>query len=345
GEGLPACPSTPGTATSPIPPLPEQSPPKNEAAESEPARAEPAATPLPSAEPVATPVPSLEPSPGALSWALLLVWLERNLQPPSPLGSLRHRLPLSVPWRDVGSSVTPVRTVDTGTSITPVPTVAVGTSVTPVPTVDTGTVMTPREPQERSPGTSAAAHAKDSATETDSLLSYCSREQLRSLSRAELEGRLESTLIIIEVLVLQLRNWQESQRSLPTVGPAKQRDAPAQTDITWSQGEEQIYHGLYLELHRKTQALQRQRGAEQELAQELAQATEAMDAWARQGLQLCSLAERALQSLQEDQGALAQEREQVKALVSRCVAVLQSVPGKLRSCLQERDEAQQRADE
>ncbi|XP_032057046.1 sperm-associated antigen 5 [Aythya fuligula] len=215
---------------------------------------------------------------------------------------------------DTGTSITPVPTMAVGTSITPVPTVAVGTSVTPVSTVDTGTVMTPREPQDRSPGTSAVAHAKDSATETDSLLSYCPREQLRSLSRAELEGRLENTLIIIEVLVLQLRNWQESQRSLPTVGPAKQRDAPAQTDITWSQGEEQIYHGLYLELHRRTQALQRQRGAEQELAQELAQATEAM-------------------------------REQVKALVSRCVAMLQSVPGKLRSCLQERDEAQQRADE
>ncbi|XP_068511752.1 sperm-associated antigen 5 isoform X2 [Anas acuta] len=361
GEALPACPSTPGTATSPIPPLPEQSPPQNEAAELEPARAEPAATPLPSSEP----------SPGALSWALLLVWLERNLQPPSPLDSLWHRLPLSVPWRDVGTgvtpvgtgvtpmgtSVTPVRTVAVGTSITPVPTVAVGTSVTPlptvavgtsvtpVPTVDTGTVMTPRDPQDRSPGTSAVAHAKDSATETDSLLSYCPREQLRSLSRTELEGRLENALIIIEVLVLQLRSWQESQRSLPSVGPAKQRDAPAQTDITWSQGEEQIYHGLYLELHRKSQALQRQRGTEQELAQELAHATEAMDTWARQGLQLHSLTERALRSLQEDQGALAQEKEQVKALVSRCVAVLQSVPGKLRSCLQERDEAQQRADE
>lgn len=88
---------------------------------------------------------------------MLLVWLERNLRPPSPLESLRHRLPLSVPWRDVGTSITPVRTV--------------GTSVTPVPTVDTGTVMTPREPQDRSPGTCPAAHAKDSATETDSLLS------------------------------------------------------------------------------------------------------------------------------------------------------------------------------
>uniref|UniRef100_A0A493TV77 Sperm associated antigen 5 n=1 Tax=Anas platyrhynchos platyrhynchos TaxID=8840 RepID=A0A493TV77_ANAPP len=44
-------------------------------------------------------------------------------------------------------------------------------------------------------------------------------------------------------------------------------------------------------------------------------------------------------------GCFLLQKEQVKALVSRCVAVLQSVPDKLQSCLQERDEAQQRADE
>ncbi|XP_035199324.1 sperm-associated antigen 5 [Oxyura jamaicensis] len=294
---------------------------------------------------------------GGISWALPLVWLERSLHASSLLESLRHSLPLAVPRRDIGTSVTPVPTVATGTSITPVPTkatgtsvtpmpaVATGTSVTPVPTMAIGTVMTPRECQDRSTGTSTVARAKDSAAETDSLLWHCPREQLRSLPRAELEGRLESTLIIIEVLSLQLRDWQESQRPLPAVGPAEQRDAHTQTDVTRPQGEEQIYHSLYVELQRKTQALQRQRGAEQDLARELARAAEATDAWAGQGLLLQSLAEGALQSLRDDRGALAQEREQVRALVSRCVAMLHSVPGKLRSCLQERDEAQQRADE
>ncbi|XP_035417099.2 sperm-associated antigen 5 [Cygnus atratus] len=345
GTGLPNCPSTPGTATPPTPALPEQSPPQNEAAELEPAGSEPVATPIPSAEPAAAPVPASEPSPGAISWALPLVWLERSLHASSLLESLRHSLPLSVPRRDVGTSVTPVPTMATGTSVTPVPTMATGTSVTPVSTAATGTVMTPRERQDRSTGTAAPARAKDSAAETDSLLWHCPREQLRSLPRAELEGRLESTLIIIEALSLQLRGWQESQRPLPAVGPAEQREAHTQTDVTRPRGEEQIYHGLYVELRRKTQALQRQRGAEQDLARELARAAEAMDAWAGQGLLLRSLTEGALQSLRDDRGALAQEREQVRALVSRCAAALQNVPGKLRSCLRERDEAQQRADE
>lgn len=39
------------------------------------------------------------------------------------------------------------------------------------------------------------------------------------------------------------------------------------------------------------------------------------------------------------------QRLQVRAMVSRCEAVLHSVPAKLQSCLQERDAAQQRADE
>ena len=56
------------------------------------------------------------------------------------------------------------------------------------------------------------------------------------LPRAELEGRLESTLIIIEALSLQLRDWQDCQRPLPAVGPAGQRDAHTQTDVTRPQG-------------------------------------------------------------------------------------------------------------
>ena len=39
------------------------------------------------------------------------------------------------------------------------------------------------------------------------------------------------------------------------------------------------------------------------------------------------------------------QREQTRALVSRCRAVLESVPGKLRSCLEERDTMRQQADE
>ncbi|NWS62091.1 SPAG5 protein, partial [Chunga burmeisteri] len=347
------CEGTPEGAESPAPaPCPEQGPPRfppTEAGRSEPAMSETTVTPIPSPEVAA----------GAVSWVLPLVWLEKSLNASSLLDSLRHSLPLPTPRQDagtsvtpvptavVGTSVTPVPTAVVGTSVTPVPTAVVGTSITPVPTAVVGTFMTPRDLQERSMNTSAGGPpcATDSAAETDSLLWHCPREQLKSLPRAELEGRLESTLIIIEALSLQLRDWQESQRPLPGVGPAEQRDALTQTDVTHPKGEEEIYRNLYLELRRKTEALQRQRGAEQDLQQELELAAVGTNAWSRQYLLFRGIADAAFQSLQDEQRDLAQEQEQARALVSRCRAVLESVPGKLRSCLEERDAMKQRADE
>ncbi|XP_074778850.1 sperm-associated antigen 5 [Athene noctua] len=330
------CQGTPEGSESPAPAPPEQGPSglsPIEASSSETAGLEAATTPIASPE-VAS---------AAISWVLPLVWLEKNLSASSLLESLRHSLPLPVPTAVAGTSVTPVPTAVAGTSVTPVPTAVAGTSVTPVPTavagtsvtpvptavagtsitpvpttvastsitpvstVVAGTFMTPQDLRERSMNTSAGIPrcAKDSAAETDSLLWHCSREQLKSLPRAELEGRLESTLIIIEALSLQLRDWQESQCLLPRVGPAEQRDALTQTDVTHPKGS----------------------------------------AWSRQCLLFRSLVDAAFQRLQDEQGVLAQEREQARALVSRCQAVLEKVPSKLQSCLEERDAMRQRADE
>ncbi|XP_074746410.1 sperm-associated antigen 5 [Strix uralensis] len=358
------CQGTPEGAESPAPAPPEQGPPGLSPIEA--SRSETAGL-----ETATTPIPSPEVAPGAISWVLPLVWLEKTLNASSLLESLRHSLPLPVPTAVAGTSVTPVPTAVAGTSVTPVPTAVAGTSVTPVSTavastsitpvstvvastsitpVSTavaGTFMTPQDLRERSMNTSAGSPrcAKDSAAETDSLLWHCSREQLKSLPRAELEGRLESTLIIIEALSLQLRDWQESQHLLPRVGPAEQRDALTQTDVTHPRGEEEIYHNLYLELRRKMEVLQRQRGAEQDLQRELGLAAAGMSAWSRQCLLFRSLVDAAFQRLQDEQGVLAQEREQARALVFRCQAVLEKVPGKLRSCLEERDAMRQRADE
>ncbi|NWW56274.1 SPAG5 protein, partial [Ifrita kowaldi] len=311
---------------------------------------------------------------GAVSWMLPLVWLEKTLNTSFLVESLRHSLPLRKPQQDASSSVTPVPTaaaststtplptVVTGTSVTPittpVPTTAIGTSMTPVPTMATGTsmtpvlsmatstFMTPRDVWERSMNTSRGSLpcAKDSAAETDSLLWHCPREQLKTLPRAELEGRLESTLIIIEALSLQLRDWQESQRLRPGVGPAKQRDALTQTDITHPEGVgEGIYRQLCLELCRITEAVQWQWGAERDL--ELDAVGTVVITWSNQCPLFRGLADAAFRSLQDEQGALAQEEEQERALVSQCQAVPESVPSKLQSCLEERDAIRQRVDE
>ncbi|NXB36233.1 SPAG5 protein, partial [Eulacestoma nigropectus] len=254
-----------------------------------------------------------------------------------------------VPTAVAGTSTTPVPTTAIGTSMTPVPTMATGTSMTPVLSMATGTFMTPRDVWERSMNTSRGSLpcAKDSAAETDSLLWHCPREQLKTLPRAELEGRLESTLIIIEALSLQLRDWQESQRLQPGVGPAKRRDALTQTDITHPEGvREEIYGQLCLELRRKTEAVQWRRGAERDLQRELELGAAGMAAstWSRQCPLFRGLADAAFRSLQDEQGALAQE-EQERALVSQCQAVPKSVPSKLQSCLEERDAIRQRVDE
>ncbi|XP_062448805.1 sperm-associated antigen 5 [Rhea pennata] len=275
-SSLAPCKGTSRGAASPAPSPPGQAPPEPSPTKVE--ELEPAGP-----EPAATLVPSPELALSAVSWMMPLAWLEKSLNSSSLLESLRQSLPLPVLQQDAG------------------------TSITPVPTVATGTFMTPRDLLERSINTSAdgPARAKDSAAETDCLLWHCPREQLKSLPRAELEGRLESTLIIIEALSLQLRGWQESRRPLPGVGPAEQRDAFAQTDVTHPEGS----------------------------------------AWAEQCLLFRGLADAALGSLRDDRGALAREREQLRSVAARCKAVLQSVPGKLRSCLEERDAAGRRADE
>ncbi|NXB01032.1 SPAG5 protein, partial [Cnemophilus loriae] len=351
------CQGTPEGAESPAPVPPEQSPPGLPPIEA--SGLEPAGS-----EATVTPVTSPESTLGAVSWMLPLVWLEKTLNTSFLVESLRHSLPLRKPQQDASSSITPVPTavastsmtpvlaVATGTSTTPVPTMVTGTSITPVMTpvlsTATGTFMTPRDVWERSVNTSRGSLpcAKDSTAETDSLLWHCPREQLKTLPRAELEGRLESTLIIIEALSLQLRDWQESQRLRPGVGPAKQTDALTQTDITPPEGvREEIYRQLDLELRRKTEAVQWQRGAQRDLQLELGAVGTVASTWSSQCLLFRGLADAAFRSLQDEQGALTQEREQERALVSQCQAVPESVPSKMQTCLEERDAIRQRVDE
>ncbi|NXF84326.1 SPAG5 protein, partial [Sclerurus mexicanus] len=335
------CQGTPEGAKSPAPACPGQSPPGLPPIEA--SGLEPAGS-----EAIITPVTSPELALGAMSWMLPPVCLKKTLSAPSLLESPRHSLSLHTSWQDGSSSVTPVPTVATGTSMTPVPTMAAGTSMAPALSADIGTFMTPRDLWKQSINTSGRGLpcAKDSTTETDSLLWHCSREQLKTLPRAELERWLESTLIIIEAVVSQLRGWQESQCLRPGVGPAEKRDVLTQTDVTCPEGvREEIYRRLYLEHQRKMKALQRQEGAEQDLQRELELAAENMGAWSGQCLIVQGLVDAARQRLQDEQGALAQTREQVRALMSQCKAVLERVPSKLQSHIEEQDALRQQVDE
>ncbi|NWR98676.1 SPAG5 protein, partial [Motacilla alba] len=338
------CQGTPEGAEFPTPVPPEHSPPGLPPIEA--SGLEPAGS-----ETTVTPVTSPESTLGAVSWTLPLVWLEKTLNTSFLVESLRHSLPLRKLQQDASSSVTPVTTTVASTSTTPVPTVVTGTSMTPVstvvagisttpmPTMVTGTSTTPMPTVwERSTNTSRGSLpcAKDSTAETDSLLWHCPREQLKTLPRAELEGRLESTLIIIEALSLQLRDWQESQRPQPGVGPAKQRDALTQTDTTHPEGVRVLSEAM------PPCSLQPRCPAVRPVSLSLPQKEAA---WSSQSLLFQGLADAAFRSLQDEQGALTQEREQERTLVSQCQAVPESAPSKVQSCLEERDAIRQRVDE
>ncbi|NXU35932.1 SPAG5 protein, partial [Drymodes brunneopygia] len=340
------CQGTPEGAQSPAPVPPEQSPPGLPPIEA--SGLEPAGS-----EATVTPVTSPESTLGAVSWMLPLVWLEKTLNTSFLVESLWHSLPLRKPQQDASSNVTPVPTVVTGTSVTPVPTVVTGTSttpvstvvtgtsVTPVPTVVTGTSTTPVSTMwERSMNTSRGSLpcAKDSAAETDSLLWHCPREQLKTLPRAELEGRLESTLIIIEALSLQLRDWQESQRLRPGVGPAKQRDALTQTDITHPEGVKDLSEGLAGAAFR---SLQDKQGA---FTQEVSSHTSLCFPFPSPGFWESCWYTQQLYLVPHGAVPLPQQ-EQERTLVSQGQAVPEGVPSKVQSCLEEQDTIRQRVDE
>ncbi|NWU42245.1 SPAG5 protein, partial [Hylia prasina] len=341
------CQGTPEGDEFPVPVPPEQSPPDLPPIET--SGLEPAGS-----EATVIPVTSPESTLGAVSWTLPLVWLEKTLNTSFLMESLRHSLPLRKPQQDASSSVTPVLTAVASTSMTPVttpvPTTAIGTSVTPVLTMATGTsmtpvlsmatgtFMTPRDVWERSTNTSRGSLpcAKDSAAETDSLLWHCSREQLKTLPRAELEGRLESTLIIIEALSLQLRDWQESQRLRPGVGPAKQRDALTQTDTTHPEGSSQslLFQGLVDAAFR---SLQDEQGT---LLQEVSVPLLPLSPWV-----LGDLLAHTAAVPGASRCCRLPQREQERILVSQSQGVLESVPSKVQSCLEERDAIRQQVDE
>ncbi|NXR53700.1 SPAG5 protein, partial [Hippolais icterina] len=343
------CQGTPEEAQFPAPVPLEQSPPGLPPIETR--GLEPAGS-----EPTVIPVTSPESTLGAVSWMLPLVWLEKTLNSSFLVESLRHSLPLRKPQQDASSSVTsvptavaststtPLSTVVTGTSTTPVPTVVTGTSVTPVPTVVTGTSVTPVPTAVA--GTSTTPVPTMVTGTSPVFVPSCPREQLKTLPRAELEGRLESTLIIIEALSLQLRDWQESQRPRPGVGPAKQRDALTQTDTTHPEGVRALSqamppcpHSLATQGTLMCPVLPVP-AAIIPVSLSLPQST-----WSSQSLLFRGLADAAFQSLQDEQGALVQAQEQERTLVSQCQAVLERVPSKVQSCLEQQDDIRQRVDE
>ncbi|KAF6299778.1 sperm associated antigen 5 [Rhinolophus ferrumequinum] len=232
-------------------------------------------------------------------WMSPLTWLEKGVNTSVMLENLRQSLSLPSVLRDA----------TTGT--------------TPLSTCSVGTWLTPPAPQEKSSNTSQAGleGTKDGTSGREHLL-WGHPPDLTALSRHDLEDNLMNSLVILEVLSCQLRNWKSQ---LTTPHPEVQ-DSSTQIDSS--------PNGI----SKKAQYLQES----QEIGQALQQARNVMQSWALVSKELISLLHLSLLHLEEDKTTVSQESRRAETLVSCCFDVLKKLRARLQSLKAEREEAKLR---
>ncbi|KAG9275751.1 sperm-associated antigen 5 isoform X2 [Astyanax mexicanus] len=217
--------------------------------------------------------------------------------------------------------------------------VAVGT--TPVGRHSAAAWTTPVQRAERSVNTSALVEVvkqtevSDASTSTDPLLWSVSSSSLQALSRAELEQKMFSTLIMVEVLSQQLSSTQT-----PTSGtgpaPSQLRDRHAQTELT-QLSQTGPYRELYVSALDRISALEEDQNTLQSLHLAIQQMRSTMTS-------VKTDTEEALISLRQVEGIVTEDQEvlykqvgEMKALYARCMGTVRKMAEKCRACLQERD--------
>ncbi|XP_007935564.1 sperm-associated antigen 5 [Orycteropus afer afer] len=229
-------------------------------------------------------------------WMSPLAWLEKGVNTSVMLENLCQSLSLPSVLRDA----------------------TIGTS--PFSTYSVGTWLTPPAVQEKSTNTSqkGLVGTKDSTSETEHLM-WGHPPDLTALSRHDLEENLLSSLVILEVLSRQLRDWK-SQLAVPYPGA---QDNSTQTNDSPSGITE------------KPQQLQNC----QEIGQTLQQARSVMQSWVLVSKEVISLIQLSLLHLEEDKTAVSQESQRAEALVSCCFDILKKSRTKVKSLKAEREEA------
>ncbi|XP_073523971.1 sperm-associated antigen 5 isoform X6 [Phyllobates terribilis] len=206
-----------------------------------------------------------------------------------------------------------------------------GTVMTPVLTTEGATWTTPIMLLNKSMNTSGDfmlernKSAKDKSSETDSVLWNFSREALRNASRDELMGRLEGTLIVVEVLSQQLQGWQQTQVSSK---PSEQRECSTQTCVTYTSTEEQHYHHMYLKTLSILRSVQHTREQEEALHQHLRDANEALTLHKTEASSIIEFAKRLYENTQKDRADLQRKRsynEELAEFVNRAQFVCSEI--------------------
>ncbi|XP_032070914.1 sperm-associated antigen 5 isoform X2 [Thamnophis elegans] len=238
-------------------------------------------------------------------------------------------------WQGMGSNP-PCLTCAQGTSVTPVSVASAAAWTSQLSLREAGVNTSPAE----------KATTNENTAQTDSLLWHCSRDQLSLLSRAELEGRLESTLIIMEALSYQIRAAHELRPSAAPVGPAEQREAATQTPSAMSsEAEERLYRGLYVAGRLRFRSLKGCQEKLQGLGRWLEGANEEMRAWSSDSRQLLATVDASFQHLQDGRRSLCQQKAmgrllaQSKAQVQQWGQKQEAMTRELEAALEAKDAA------
>ncbi|KAE8622201.1 hypothetical protein XENTR_v10005142 [Xenopus tropicalis] len=209
----------------------------------------------------------------------------------------------------------------------------VGTCSTPTSTSNTSTWTTPIMLLNKSLNTSwdfekGRSSPRDNASETDSLLWNFSRESFNKASREELMDRLESTLIVVEVLSRQLQGWQQNR-----IGsrPSEQRDSATQTCVTYTSTEEQYYHNLYVETMERLQNMQRCNDVEKKLQEILKRSVDVLISNKTQSMSLIEFAENMQDKTQEDKADISRKMCQARSLIADHMTLLNKMNKKMQA--------------
>ncbi|XP_037348757.1 sperm-associated antigen 5 isoform X2 [Talpa occidentalis] len=228
-------------------------------------------------------------------WMSPLAWLEKSVNTSTMLENLRQSLSLPSVLRDA----------------------AIGT--TPFSTCSVGTWFTPPPPCEKSSDTSqtGVVDTKNSTSETERFL-LGHPPDLTTLSRRDLEDNLLNSLVVLEVLSHQLRDWKSQ-----LTGPHPEvQDNSTQTDTSPSG------------ISKKPRHLWKN----QEIGQALQQARNIMQSWVLVSKEVISLLHLSMLHLEEDKT----NSRRVETLVSCCFDVLKKLKARLQSLKAEGEEAKHR---
>ncbi|XP_046901673.1 sperm-associated antigen 5 isoform X2 [Hypomesus transpacificus] len=208
----------------------------------------------------------------------------------------------------------------------------------------------PPKLEERSSNTSGVYERKrevlvsDACSATDSLLWNLAPGSLSDLSRAELEQRLSSSLIMVEALAQQL-SASRVPASLPGApGPSSLRDKLVQTDHT-ELSQTVTYRELYVASLERIRDLEQEQADLQTLRLSLVNTRTCMASQSSHSEAVLSSLKQMLDEVKSDHHSLLSQHAQVRSLFERCNSSQSRMLQKTRDCLQQREEMRAQRDQ